>query len=436
MPKFLLIPILLFVMVCVNAATKIIPVNGSSGSFGIKGAEYVDYMDTEFHINIGADKPVQLDFSIDVESCCDIITIYETNSDFTFKEIVAKPQDKASFSYTSMNANGRLIVKFTSDTNTNNDSGFEGFEVAYSVGVIEGNYTLPLNGEENLLIDAPSKILLNSDYFKVKTNSAYFNSSDGFIFSTSQNTDAFKIRKDGSIKINEPVIGAVKGTQWETLMMFNHPESNYLMRLGNGGGAVGKSWFSLLEGHTSDNTCALYILGDMHGDDTGDRGVVIFDGRWDGGKAPEDELVFVFQSAWGNKLLTIKGDGSLHAKGDIETGSTLIAKSVVVDGIVSATEIKVTAQTADFVFADDYELKELNDVEQFIVENKHLPEIPSAAQMDKEGVNLAEMNKLLLQKIEELTLYTIQQQKILGERKDKIVSLESRLERIEKILDK
>ncbi len=89
-----------------------------------------------------------------------------------------------------------------------------------------------------------------------------------------------------------------------------------------------------------------------------------------------------------------------------------------VAGTIRAEEIRVEAngQTADFVFAEDYNLKDLSEVETFIKNNKHLPDIPSAEEMEEEGVNLAEMNKLLLQKIEELTLHTIAQEKKLREK--------------------
>ena len=79
-----------------------------------------------------------------------------------------------------------------------------------------------------------------------------------------------------------------------------------------------------------------------------------------------------------------------------------------VNGTIRATEIKVQAQTADFVFDDDYKLKDLREIEAFIEKHKHLPDVPSAKEMSDEGVNLAEINKLLLQKIEEMTLYQIQ----------------------------
>jgi len=81
-------------------------------------------------------------------------------------------------------------------------------------------------------------------------------------------------------------------------------------------------------------------------------------------------------------------------------------------GKLEAKEVKVTlTPTADFVFDEEYKLPELDEVEKHIKEKKHLPEIASAAQMKKEGVNIGEFQIKLLQKIEELTLYTIEQNK-------------------------
>ena len=97
-----------------------------------------------------------------------------------------------------------------------------------------------------------------------------------------------------------------------------------------------------------------------------------------------------------------------------------------VNGTIRATEVNVLALTADYVFNDDYELRPLEKVEQFIKENRHLPDIPSAAQMEEnEVIGLAEMNKLLLQKIEELTLYVIEQKKTIDHFNKRIEFLEN-----------
>ena len=83
-----------------------------------------------------------------------------------------------------------------------------------------------------------------------------------------------------------------------------------------------------------------------------------------------------------------------------------------INGKLEAKEIKVTTTpTADFVFDKKYKLPSLKFVENFINTNKHLPEISSADEMKKNGVNVGEFQIKLLQKIEELTLYAIGQEK-------------------------
>jgi hypothetical protein len=74
----------------------------------------------------------------------------------------------------------------------------------------------------------------------------------------------------------------------------------------------------------------------------------------------------------------------------------------------------------DHVFNDDYNLMKLNDVENYIKTNKHLPDIPSQKEVNESGFDLAEMDGLLLKKIEELTLYIIEQQKEIDELKNQI----------------
>ncbi|RKS96497.1 hypothetical protein [Chryseobacterium defluvii] len=92
--------------------------------------------------------------------------------------------------------------------------------------------------------------------------------------------------------------------------------------------------------------------------------------------------------------------------------------NVMVDGKLEAKEVKVTlTPTADFVFENNYNLPKLEEVEKHIKEKKHLPEIASAKEMEKEGVNVGEFQIKLLQKIEELTLYVIQLNKEVKELK-------------------
>jgi hypothetical protein len=87
--------------------------------------------------------------------------------------------------------------------------------------------------------------------------------------------------------------------------------------------------------------------------------------------------------------------------------------SFYVKGGILAEEVKVMLQSnwPDYVFNSNYHLPSLQHVERFIQNNGHLPGIPDAQTVEKEGINLGEMNGLLLKKIEELTLYMIELQK-------------------------
>lgn len=98
--------------------------------------------------------------------------------------------------------------------------------------------------------------------------------------------------------------------------------------------------------------------------------------------------------------------------GNVGIGTTNPTSKLTVAGNIASREVKVTVDAgADFVFEKDYNLPSLESVDQFIKQNKHLPEIASAQQMQNEGINLSEMNIKLLQKIEEMTLYMIEQNK-------------------------
>ena len=78
-----------------------------------------------------------------------------------------------------------------------------------------------------------------------------------------------------------------------------------------------------------------------------------------------------------------------------------------VNQLAEAVKVKPHADWPDYVFASGYDLTELKKVERFILENKHLPDVPSASDIKKDGLDLGAMNAVLLKKVEELTLYII-----------------------------
>ena len=102
----------------------------------------------------------------------------------------------------------------------------------------------------------------------------------------------------------------------------------------------------------------------------------------------------------------------LKENGNLGIGTTNPSNRLEVNGTIRSKEVKVEASPwPDYVFEEDYDLRSLEETEAYIKENKHLPEIPSAKEMEVNGVELGEMNMLLLKKVEELTLYLIQSNK-------------------------
>jgi hypothetical protein len=100
--------------------------------------------------------------------------------------------------------------------------------------------------------------------------------------------------------------------------------------------------------------------------------------------------------------------------GNVGIGTTAPDAKLAVKGQIHAQEVKVDLQGAmvpDYVFAKEYKLKSLSEVDAYIKANSHLPEVPSAQEIEKNGLQLGEMNMVLLKKIEELTLHAIEQQK-------------------------
>jgi len=118
----------------------------------------------------------------------------------------------------------------------------------------------------------------------------------------------------------------------------------------------------------------------------------------------------------------------LNARGgNVGIGTTNPTVRLEVAGTVRAREFVANLSAgADFVFAEDYALKPLDEVYHFIQTNKHLPEIPSAADMINNGLEMGEFQIKLLQKIEELTLYVIEQDKRLKMQQDEINRLKNR----------
>jgi hypothetical protein len=99
------------------------------------------------------------------------------------------------------------------------------------------------------------------------------------------------------------------------------------------------------------------------------------------------------------------------------------SQSINVENLAAKDITMDMKNAADYVFDANYDLKSLSEVEKFVNEHHHLPGMPSAAEMDANGVSVSKMSNLLLEKIEELTLHMIQLEKENAQLKAKFESL-------------
>ncbi|MBK8804816.1 MAG: hypothetical protein IPN71_22665 [Fibrobacteres bacterium] len=120
--------------------------------------------------------------------------------------------------------------------------------------------------------------------------------------------------------------------------------------------------------------------------------------------APSDFEINV--QGGGNQILRYEGSADILTL----SRSTKIAKDLTVTGTINGKVVTngiLSTNVADYVFEPDYKLASLSEVEAYTKTHKHLPEVPSATEIEKNGLDLAQMNLVLLKKVEELTLHTI-----------------------------
>ena len=121
-----------------------------------------------------------------------------------------------------------------------------------------------------------------------------------------------------------------------------------------------------------------------------------------------------------SESMRIRHNGNVGI-GTSDPGSYKLA----VNGTIRAKEVIVDTGWSDFVFDENYKLRSLDEVENHIEEYGHLPDVPSASSVQSEGLSVGEAQKIMMQKIEELTLYVIAQQKEIEVQRKEIEMLKS-----------
>ncbi|MGJ1404172.1 hypothetical protein ACR79N_00555 [Sphingobacterium siyangense] len=142
--------------------------------------------------------------------------------------------------------------------------------------------------------------------------------------------------------------------------------------------------------------------------------------RFVAGKGTAGISIVADKGGWGSSISFYLSDNDLdmaskftiRSNGNVGIGIEYPNEKLAVRGTIRAQEIKVeTANWPDYVFTDGYQLPSLKETAEFIEKNKHLPGVPKAAVVEENGLSLGEMNRILMQKIEELTLHLIEKDK-------------------------
>ncbi len=136
----------------------------------------------------------------------------------------------------------------------------------------------------------------------------------------------------------------------------------------------------------------------------------------------------------------IDGNGNIFTNGKLAIGTNDSSKigsyslADTGDAIFNKVKVRSYSSWPDYVFYKNYQLNSLKDLETFIKTNNHLPEIPSAGDVEKNGIDLTDNQAILLKKVEELTLYIIEQNKKAEQQQQKIDKIQMQLDELKALL--
>jgi len=220
---------------------------------------------------------------------------------------------------------------------------------------------------------------------------------------------------------------------------------------------VADPYNSLIVAGTSDLSPAILRIGNSGSFDQTNSGALIFDEDINAALAPDNFCGIALRYNGATNRLDYLGDCgdntsldnaklimSMSREGNIGFGTAPDSMyRLQIAGHMRAQEIVVETGWADFVFDDAYHLRPLAELESFIQSNGHLPDIPNAASIESNGLSVGEMSVRFMQKIEELTLYTIDQEKRLEIQDEQInelveltLELKTELKELRKELEK
>ena len=199
----------------------------------------------------------------------------------------------------------------------------------------------------------------------------------------------------------------------------------YLMNVYGGGNPFGSTGKGILVRNFNGNSliAQTYTGTAVYGQSRSYNNTYGYSGRFEGG---------YFSIARDESTSITTPDFYVGLDGNVSIGTTTIYGAsasdpykLSVNGKVACKELKVDVNWSDYVFEKNYKLRNLKEVESYIKENNHLPEVPSATEVESNGLKVGEMQATMMKKIEELTLYIIEQQKTMEKQQSMIENLQS-----------
>jgi len=234
---------------------------------------------------------------------------------------------------------------------------------------------------------------------------------------TGETREKMRLTSDGNLGIGINPIQALSvaksiNTSYSTVNPEEFGGASDIMSLHNKGTSI------------ADLYTSLYFANDGNGGGATGRIVLVNETSGDGS--------FAFQLRDNTHTGETREKMRLTSEGNLGIGTINPDSKLAVNGIIHSKEVKVDLiGWPDYVFKKDYKLLSVEEVENYIKKHGHLPKMPSAKEVEENGVMLGEMNKKLLEKIEELTLYTIAQEKNLKKKEQSDQVLEKRVRQLE-----
>ncbi len=345
-------------------------------------------------VDLNVNRPIKFNYTIDLEtvSAVDVLQIYEVNSDGSERLIWSRSATAETGAITTTIPSGKAKVEYQGLKGNCNGT-FKGFRLTYAVvndpDIVDQN--MYIVGKVGIGTTQPKAALhVNGSIYGGESNGALkLESQTGYVTIGASGSANMAISTDRTrFFFNKPIRNSSG--------IYDTPARTNLQLQANGNTRMTLLWNN---GNVGIGTTTPAYKLDVNGTIRANQ--IVSTSNVGIGTTTPAYMLDVNGTMRANQIVSTSNVG---------IGTTTPNYLLDVNGTIRANEILVNSGSADFVFADDYNLRSLSEVHQFIQEHKHLPEIQSAEQMEKNGVSVNELQIQLLQKIEELTLYLIQQE--------------------------